>query len=116
MPLHNMFVLLLGLILVISGFYVAWNAPESTAPPTTIPAFVISVDSFDCEAGIVTLRGGGQTSDIEVIDADGIVLDSTDGVVRIPDWERRRALTVSYLWAGDPGSQVIDPANHCPVG
>lgn len=115
MPLQNMFVLLLGLVLVFAGFYVAWNAPQEAPPTTNAPgnAFVIAVEAVDCEAGVFAIRGGSQTSDIEVFDAGGSVIDSTGNQFQIPDWELRNPVTVMYLWAGDPGSQMINPDNHC---
>lgn len=115
MPLQNMFVLLLGLVLVFAGFYVAWNAPSAPSITTVAQqnAFVIAVEAIDCENGVFDIQGGSQTSEIAVLDADGTVLKSSGSQVQIPVWEERGPITVTYLWAGDPGSQTINPANHC---
>lgn len=115
MPFQNMVVLLLGLVLVISGFYVAWNAPEEAAPTTLQnPSFIIAVEGFDCERGTFSIRGGRLTSAITVADQNGVALPQTDGVIAIPNWDTSRSpVVVNYSWAGDPGSQIVDPASHC---
>ncbi|MBT8199296.1 MAG: hypothetical protein KJO36_02145 [Acidimicrobiia bacterium] len=116
MPFQNMVVLLLGLVLVISGFYVAWNAPQEAAPTSTIqnPSFIIAVEGFDCEVGSFSVRGGRLTDSITIVDENGSQLPDTNGVVTIPNWETSRSpVTVRYSWAGDPGSQTVDPASHC---
>ncbi len=115
MPIQNMIVLLLGLVLVISGFYVAWNAPQSGSEDS-LPAgqFIIAVDGFDCEVGTFLVRGGRLTSDISVSNQDDEALQLVDGVVAIPGWPQAKGpLKVSYSWAGSPGSQIVDPARHC---
>ncbi len=116
MPFQNMIVLLLGLVLVISGFYVAWNAPQEASPGSTIQnsSFIIAVESFDCEVGSFFVRGGRLTDSITVVDENGLQLPDRNGVVTIPNWETKKSpVIVNYSWAGDPGSQTVDPASHC---